>query len=133
PSSSTVGSRVEGKMLANDETAKSIERVVHEVVLNVVRRNRADAASVCNDDRLHSSLGLGSLDLAEIVAKLETALGVDPFAEHVAVTSIRTVGDLRKAYVDAIARTDDDTARSGTMLSPRRIPERNFAAAGARR
>ena len=39
--------------------------------------------------------------LARIVASLEMKLDVDPFAEDVAITSIRTVGDLCNAYEKA--------------------------------
>lgn len=117
------------------EQEAKVERTVHEVVLEVVRRKKVETTNVRNEDRLHANLGLGSLDLAEIVAKLETVLGVDPFAEDVAVTSIRSVGDLRQAYLDAVKKTwsDEDSDTSGTMLSPQRIPERKFDAAEARR
>lgn len=46
-----------------------------------------------------SDLRVSSLDLAELVSNLETAFEVDPFAERVAITSLRTVGDLCDAYL----------------------------------
>lgn len=46
---------------------------------------------------LDGSLGLDSLDFAEVVVRLETALGFDPFAER-AVENLRTVGDLAALY-----------------------------------
>ncbi len=52
--------------------------------------------------RLNADLGLSSLDLAELTAVLEVRLEVDPFAELVAITDVRTVGDLCAAYAKAL-------------------------------
>jgi acyl carrier protein len=82
---------------------------VHSTVLEVVARKQPQLTAVANADRL-SDLGLGSLDLAEVIVKLEAALDVDPFAELVSVTSLRTVGDLLRAYADAA----EDAARCGS-------------------
>jgi acyl carrier protein len=46
-----------------------------------------------------SELQVSSLQLAELISNLEAAFDVDPFAERVAITSIRTVGDLCDAYL----------------------------------
>jgi acyl carrier protein len=46
---------------------------------------------------LTSALGLDSLDYAELVVRLESAFGFDPFAEGVA-TEIRTVRDMAALY-----------------------------------
>jgi acyl carrier protein len=52
---------------------------------------------------LNGDLGLASLDLAQLVALLEVDLQADPFAELVAITSVRTVEDLCAAYERARA------------------------------
>jgi acyl carrier protein len=77
---------------------EDVEQVVVDVVGGVAREKSASIESVEADQTLVDDLGLRSLDLARIIAKLELKLGVDPFAEMVAVTSIRTVGDLCAAY-----------------------------------
>jgi hypothetical protein len=51
---------------------------------------------------LSATLGLSSLDLAFVVAELEAELGVDPFAKLVSITSVRSVGDLVRAYQQAL-------------------------------
>jgi len=60
---------------------------------------RPASAAIGNDDLLVAT-GLGSLDLAALVAKLERIWKVDPFLEAVAITEILTVGDLCRAYRD---------------------------------
>jgi len=73
-----------------------------------VARQRNPAAVVCDDaQHLIEDLGLRSLDLAVIVARLEVHLGLDPFEELVPVTSIHTVGDLCAAYATARAAKGD--------------------------
>lgn len=47
---------------------------------------------------LGPEIGLESLDLAEIVVRLENEFGFDPFAEGVP-EGVRTIGDLANLYV----------------------------------
>lgn len=47
--------------------------------------------------------GLDSLDFAELVVRLEEALGVDPFAQSWAPRSVDTVGRLIEIYEQALA------------------------------
>ena len=47
-------------------------------------------------------MGFKSIDLARVLALAEIRLGVDPF-ETRPITDIRTVGDLCRAYEDALA------------------------------
>lgn len=79
---------------------ENLEAIVHEVVLDVARQASAGVTAVNDGDTLTGELGLESLDLAQIVATLEARTALDPFAERVAITSIRTVGDLVAAYRD---------------------------------
>lgn len=51
---------------------------------------------------LDTSLGLESLDFAELVVRMEAATGLDPFATGSAPT-IQTVADLAKVYDEATA------------------------------
>lgn len=69
-----------------------------DTILNIARRRSAGLAEVRMDQALVADIGLESLDIAELVATLELRLGKDPFAADVAITSVRTVGDLCRAY-----------------------------------
>ena len=46
---------------------------------------------------LDGSLGLESLDFAELVVRLEQAFGVDPFSKG-SIPEVRTLGDLCALY-----------------------------------
>jgi acyl carrier protein len=48
--------------------------------------------------------GMGSLLLARLIITLEAELGVDPFADDVLISDVRTVGELVAAYREALAR-----------------------------
>jgi acyl carrier protein len=77
-----------------------------KVVRGVVREKSPEICDIRSDQMLVDDLGLRSLDLARIIAKLEMKLSVDPFAELVAVTSIRTPGDLCAAYAKCFAAAE---------------------------
>jgi len=59
-------------------------------------------AELRDDATLVGEMGLESLELARVVAFLDARLGVEPFAELVAITDIHTVGDLAGAYERAL-------------------------------
>jgi acyl carrier protein len=75
-----------------------VEQTVHRVVLRIARQRSPAVSGVENGQHLTAELGLTSLDLARILAVLELELGADPFASLVAITDVRTVGDLCAAY-----------------------------------
>lgn len=81
----------------------AIEEAVVPVVLEIVKRKDSSRSDLHLDDKLVGDLGLRSLDLAEIVAVLEQKTGLDPFAELVSITSVRTVRDICNAYETAAA------------------------------
>ena len=86
-------------MLTGKPTAAMIEATVHRAIAELLERNEQPVPRFGNDDLLVAT-GLGSLDLAALVAKLARIWKVDPFLEAVAITEIRTVGDLCRAYHD---------------------------------
>ncbi|MBU4272307.1 MAG: acyl carrier protein [Planctomycetes bacterium] len=88
---------------------ENLNETILAVVLDVVREKSPEIEAVRPDQMLVEDLGLRSLDLARIIAKLEMKLDVDPFAELVAVTSIRTPGDLSAAYAKCFS-TDEEPA-----------------------
>ncbi len=111
---------------------KDLAATVHQVVLEVVQQASAGVTSVGGGDTLTGELGLESLDLAQIVATLEARTGLDPFAEQVAVTSVRTVGDLVAAYRsarDGAPAGGDDLAPSLARAQARRRAKRGRARA----
>ncbi len=75
-----------------------VKEVILAVLRGVVREKSLEIEAIAADQSLVEDLGLTSLDLARIIAKLELKLGVDPFSSLVPVTSIRTAGDLCGAY-----------------------------------
>lgn len=102
--------------------------VILGVVRNVAHDKHPEIESVAREQTLVEDLGLASLDLAVIVAKLERKLGVDPFAERVPITRIRTVGDLCAAYASCFgeAAPEVDEAPSaprtaGTLEAQREL------------
>lgn len=82
-------------------TPAQIESIVHGRIRAVLAERVGDVALLSGADKLSATLGLTSLDLAFLVAELEAVLGVDPFAKLVSITSVRTVGDLVRAYQQA--------------------------------
>jgi acyl carrier protein len=79
-------------------TPAQIEAIVHDRVRAVLAERVGEVGRLSGTDKLNATLGLTSLDLAFLVAELEAELGVDPFAQLVSITSIRSLGDLVQAY-----------------------------------
>jgi acyl carrier protein len=50
--------------------------------------------------RLDASLGLDSLDFAELVVRLEAKFGIDPFSQGAPAAGIATIAQLAKFYED---------------------------------
>jgi acyl carrier protein len=96
---------------------ENVTDVVIAVIRGVVREQYPETEEVRGEQGLVEDLGLKSLDLARIVAKLDIELGVDPFSETVAITSIRTVGDLCEAYEQCFE------ADEGGEVAPPPAPE----------
>jgi|GEM_PF-1421121 len=95
---------------------ENLNETILAVVLDVVQEKSPEIEAVRPDQMLVEDLGLRSLDLARIIAKLEMKLDVDPFAELVAVTSIRTPGDLSAAYAKCFS-TDEEPKGTGPICA----------------
>jgi len=106
--------------MGNDE----ISETVHDVILDVARCVQPTLSELQAEQELVDHLGLRSMDLARIVAMLELRLDADPFAELVAVTSVRTVGDIVSAYQMFFSGTH---ARSGPVPEQEQAIERGRA------
>jgi acyl carrier protein len=90
---------------------ENLEQIIHDVILNVAQEESLDLVDLQNSHKLVDDLGFKSLDLARILAILELKLGVDPFTSNlVAITDVRTVGDLCAAYRKAIQGSLEEEA-----------------------
>lgn len=101
------------KLEGKTETMSEVKSVIHEVLLEVAEEEELGLSEIHGDEKLVEDLGLQSLTMARILAILEGRLGVDPFSQHVAVTSVRTVNDLCNAYEQCLsgnAPTDTSAA-----------------------
>lgn len=88
-------------MLTGKPSAGEIRDAVHRTIEQIVGRSGSSPPAFVDDDLLVDT-GLASLDLAAVIARLEQMWKADPFLEAVAITEIRTVGDLCRAYQDFI-------------------------------
>ncbi|HRI64099.1 MAG TPA: acyl carrier protein [Polyangium sp.] len=88
----------------------NVKQTIYSAIQDVIEDLGLEVSEIHDDDALVDGLGLKSLDLARLVAILELKLDVDPFAERVAITSIRTVGDLCAAYEQCFAAPPGNTS-----------------------
>lgn len=77
--------------------SNEVRQAVYEE-LGEMLAERGKPAELQDEMNLSSALGLSSLDLAELVAVLEQRLRRSPFRSEVAITSVRSVGDLCAAF-----------------------------------
>jgi hypothetical protein len=99
-----------------------VERLVHAELRAVLGGHGGPGKTPAGHDRL-TGLGLTSLQLAEIAARLVARLGVDPFARSLALTEVRTVGDLCRAFATAVAGTPRAIGSSAELGAARRRAE----------
>lgn len=75
---------------------ETIKQAIQEIMVNNARTGViTDGAEIVRD------LGFTSLDVAELVAILETELDVDPFSQGVSLMDVRTYGDFCAVYEKA--------------------------------
>ena len=85
-------------MLAKNDAANGISQTVVETISAIMAERGLDTDGINESAKLVDTLGLKSMDIAQIVLILEDELETDPF-QDIPITSIRTVGDLIGAYV----------------------------------
>ena len=108
---------------------KDPEKTVHQVLLSIVQQKDTSVKKIANESRLTVELGLRSLEIARVVALLEMELGVDPFASLVAITDVRTVGDLCSAYRRALSAESGAAQPTEIEASRQRAADRKQAGA----
>jgi acyl carrier protein len=79
-----------------------IAALVRAQISDLLTEANGAVGPIADGDRL-GELGLTSLLLARLIIQLESEIGVDPFAEDLAVSDVRTVGELTAAYRDTVA------------------------------
>jgi acyl carrier protein len=89
--------------------ATHVRDLVHEQIRELLLEAEVETGPLTGEEQLHE-LGLTSLILARLVIQLEMELGVDPFAEDVVISDVRTVADLVGAYERACADTEEEVA-----------------------
>lgn len=109
-------------MLAKNETASRVDQVVRQTIADLLDEQGLDNPGIEDDAKLVDTLGLKSMDIAQVVLVLEDELDADPFQE-IPITSIRTVGDLIQAYrvtldPDAAPNTEDATSPIADAPAP---------------
>ena len=92
-------------MLETTPTKSGVEETVNNTIAAVMAARDLDPGGIEPPARLSETLGLRSLDLAQIVLTLEDDLNIDPF-QKIPITSIRTVGDLTDAYLVSLGLSD---------------------------
>src|SRR5262249_39604314 len=98
-------------------TLAQIESIVHGRIRAVLAERAGEVARLSGTEKLNATLGLSSLDLAFLVAELEAELVVDPFAKLVSITSVRSVGDLVRAYQQALFPELQRSGEDGSMAA----------------
>jgi acyl carrier protein len=88
-------------VLSDRLTRAEIDATVRHVINELLALSDRPVRAFDEEDALVST-GLTSLDLAALVARLKRMWKVDPFLEATAITEIRTVGDLCRAYHEYI-------------------------------
>ncbi len=98
---------------------QELKQTIYATLRTIIEDLELGVSEIHDEDTFVEDLGLKSLDLARMVAMLELKLGVDPFAELVSITSIRTVGDLHAAYAQCFTSPAGGTdSSSGQPAAP---------------
>ena len=90
---------------------KDIERAVMEAISEVFRNGGREPPPLHLHTCVDSSLGLDSLDWAEVVVRLEAKLGCDPFESSVSA-EINVIEDLVRLY-ETVLNGGEEAASTG--------------------
>ena len=109
-------------MLAKSEAANRVGQLVRDTISDLLDEQGLDNPGVEDDAKLVDTLGLKSMDIAQVVLVLEDELDADPF-QDIPITSVRTVGDLINAYQSALdpdsaPQSQPETAQETPAASP---------------
>jgi acyl carrier protein len=88
-----------------------VSAVIREQIEQLIEESTGETETFTEDDNLYE-LGFNSLMLARLMVQLETAVGVDPFAEGESLAQVRTVAELIAMYERAVAGAEPALART---------------------
>jgi len=103
-------------MLETTLTPGRVAATVKVAIAVVMTARDLDPDGIAPGSKLSETLGLRSMDLAQIVLTLEDDLNTDPF-QAIPITSIRTVGDLTQAYLVSLGLSDGNVPGSQDMAA----------------
>jgi len=103
-------------MLETTLTQAKVEETVKATVAAIMASRDLDPGAIAPLAKLSETLGLRSMDLAQIVLTLEDELNTDPF-QAIPITSIRTVGDLTQAYLVSLGLADSELPGTQDMAA----------------
>ena len=107
-------------MLAKNSVSDQVAKTVFDTITTLLEEQGLENNGFDESAKLVDTLGLKSMDIAQIVLELEDELEADPFQE-IPITSVRTVGDLINAY--QISLDPDFAVESGSHApEPSRSP-----------
>src|SRR5262245_38792394 len=87
--------------MAKPSPIHDVESLVHAEIHRALAQHDGVRAALTGDAQLTAGLGLTSMQVAGIAARLAVVVGADPFARSMALTDVRTVGDLCRAFAAA--------------------------------
>ena len=90
----------------------SIQSTVISQIQEIAEQNKKSLPPL-EDDLVLLDLGLDSLGIAVLVARLEEVLGIDPFTESDDINYPVTLGDFIRFYENAARSHDVDSAPPG--------------------
>src|SRR5438094_607346 len=105
-----------------------IVRVVRGEIIGALSARGLRTTAIAEDDALIATLGLSSLEVVALSIRLNALIGTDPFSTGVAITDMRTVRDLIRAYQGA--RSTKATERGALLESVRRAELRRKRSPG---
>ncbi len=108
-------------------TNQEIAEAVFDQIRELLVERDGEARPFSGTDRLNESLGLTSLDLAELVVALEDRFGIDPFAKLVPITDMQTPDDLIRAYRSGLHPEPTAAAADAELEAARRRGARRRA------
>lgn len=83
-------------------TRSEIRSTVYSEIIDLLAEAGTEVGGLTGAEPLHE-LNLSSLLLARLIIQLESAVGVDPFAEHAVLSDVGSVDELVAVYEDATA------------------------------
>lgn len=76
--------------------------LINDTLKELIYKKHSRKMVISREQRIIDDLGFTSLDVAELIACLESELGVDPFSEGASIRKTRTVADFYNIYTKSL-------------------------------